>query len=136
MMFKRKRLPAALLPAHAGFSAVLTEVEAGKAALAGVMPTTRLPGTPLPDALLEFEDRTARAAGLMVAWRVPVLDEEWSACDQGLAQARERARRFREEAPDLGGFEGLIWAVEELMSPLEPFEAAALRFRALRTSSP
>lgn len=132
-MFKRKSLPPELLPIHAGFMAVLAEVEAGKAALAGVMPTTRLPGTPLPDALLEFENRTARASSLMDEWRAPVLDQEWSACDRGLVQARERARRFREEGPDLGGFEGLIWAVEELMSPLEPFEAAAIAFRTLRT---
>lgn len=131
-MFKRKRLPQALVPAHAAFSAVLAEVEAGKSALAGVMPTTRLPGTPLPDAILEFEDRTERATDGMSAWRVAEVLAEWEACEQGLAEARARARRFREEAPDLGGFEGLIWAVEEIMAPLEPFEAAALAFRALR----
>ena len=133
-MFRKKRLPEDLVPAYAGFLAVLAEVEAGKEALAGVMPTTRLPGTPLPDALLEFEDRTARAADLMGVWRVPRLRQHWDACDRGLVEARDRARRFREEGPDLGGFEGLIWAVEELMTPLEPFEAAALGFRALRTS--
>ena len=42
-----------------------------------------------------------------------------------------RASRFREEAPELGGFEGLIWAVEELLGPLEPFAEAAERFREL-----
>jgi hypothetical protein len=47
-------------------------------------------------------------------------------------EARARAARFREEAPDLGGFEGLIWAVETLIDPLEPFAAAAERFRSLR----
>jgi len=133
-MFKRKRLPPDLAPAHAAFSAVLDEVEAAKAALVGVMPTTRLPGTPLPDALLEFEERTAQAVELMAGWRAPELLGEWEACDSGLTEARERARRFREEGPELGGFEGLIWAVEELMAPFEPFEAAALRFRALRTT--
>lgn len=131
-MFKRKRLPASLEPAYAAFSEVLADVEAGKAALVGVMPTTRLPGTPLPDALLEFERRAGGATERMVGWRVPQLDTEWAACERGLEISLERARRFREEAPDLGGFEGLIWAVEELLSPLEPFEAAALRFRALR----
>ena len=54
-MFKRKRLPAELAPAYSSFLDVLVQVEAGKAALTGVMPTTRLPGTPLPDALFEFE---------------------------------------------------------------------------------
>jgi hypothetical protein len=134
LMLKRKKLPAGLVPAYDGFMGALAEVEAGKQALAGVMPTTRLPGTPLPDALLEFEERSAGAAELMASWRAPALEEVWTACDQGLAEARHRAKRFREEGPDLGGFEGLIWAVEQLMAPLEPFEAAALRFRALRTS--
>lgn len=133
-MFRRKVLPVQLVPAYSGFLTALAEVEAGKSALAGVMPTTRLPGTPLPDALLEFEDRVARAVELMADWRAPELLQEWSACDLGLAEALERARRFREEGPDLGGFEGLIWAVEELLAPLETFEVAALRFRALRTS--
>ncbi len=133
-MFKRKRLPVELARVYASFLDVLVQVEAGKAALTGVMPTTRLPGTPLPDALFEFEQRSARAGDLMAGWRVPALEEQWAACDRGLAGARERARQFREEAPDLGGFEGLIWAVEEMLTPLEPFEAAALRFRDLRTS--
>jgi len=133
-MFKRKRLPADLVPAHAAFHAALAEVEAGKAALAGVMPTTRLPGRPLPDALLEFEDRMAAAVALMPQWRADPVETEWSACSAGLADARDRARGFREEGPELGGFEGLIWAVEELLSPLVPFEGAAIAFRDLRTS--
>jgi hypothetical protein len=133
-MFKRKRLPADLVPVHAAFLATLAEVEAGKAALAGVMPTTRLPGRPLPDALMEFEDRIAAANARMAGWRADPVEREWTACADGLAESRERARRFREEGPDLGGFEGLIWTVEHLMSPLEPFEAAALAFRDLRTS--
>ena len=44
--------------------------------------------------------------------------------------ARSRTR-FREDAPELGGFEGLVWAVEELMAPLDLFATAAERFRAL-----
>ena len=52
----------------------------------------------------------------------------------GIPEALERARRFRESAPDLAGFEGLIWAVEDLLDPLEPFQAAAECFRSLRVS--
>jgi hypothetical protein len=36
------------------------------------------------------------------------------------------------DPPELGGFEGLIWAVDQLLAPLEAFEAAAERFRTLR----
>jgi hypothetical protein len=48
------------------------------------------------------------------------MEPQWTACEQGLVDAMSRAGRFREDAPELGGFEGLIWAVEELMAPLDP----------------
>lgn len=132
MMWRRKRLPAELAGPFDAFTAVLAEIEPAKRALTMVMPTTRLPGTPLPDALFEFESGLGRAQALMPAWRVEPVEHEWLACDAGLTEGLDRARRLREEAPDLGGFEGLIWAVERLLDPLEPFEAAATRFRSLR----
>ena len=39
---------------------------------------------------------------------------------------------LREDPPELGGFEGLIWVVDQVLAPLEAFEAAAERFRTLR----
>jgi hypothetical protein len=109
----------------------LEHLEPAKAALTGVMPTTRMPGRPFPDALAEFEEGLERAEERMPAWRVSALISEWIACEQGLTEARVRARRFREDAPEVGGFEGLIWAVEELMAPLDGFAVAAERFRGL-----
>lgn len=134
MIWRRKRMPAELEEPFRAFTAVLAEIEPAKQALTTVMPTTRLPGTPLPDALVEFETGIGRAQPLMVAWRVPPVESEWVACEAGLVEGLERARRLREDAPDLGGFEGLIWAVEQLMDPLEPFETAAVRFRSLRVA--
>jgi hypothetical protein len=133
---RRKHLPVELEECFETFDAVLAEVEPAKAALAAVMPTTRLPGLPLPDAVMEFEERIERAIEVMPGWRRPETEVVWGACDAGLAEALARSRRLRDEAPELGGFEGLIWAVEQLMSPLDPFEAAAERFRALRTVRP
>ena len=125
MIFRRKRLPLALQASFAAFRSVLAEVEPAKAALTEVMPTTRMPGRSLPDALLEFEERLAGGQNLMPGWRADEVESEWTACERGVVDALERARRFREEAPELGGFEGLIWAVEELLGPLEPFAEAA-----------
>ena len=85
----------------------------------------------LPDALAEFEEGLDRSQALMPAWRAPAIEPEWIACEQGLTEAGDRARRLREDAPELGGFEGLIWAVEELMAPLDSFATAAERFREL-----
>jgi len=130
-MLRRRQLPDHLRPAFAAFGDVLDLIEPAKEALTGVMPTTRMPGRPLPDALLQFEEGLGHAVELMPAWRDPDVETEWSACERGLADALERARRLREEAPELGGFEGLIWAMEQLLGPLEAFGAAAQRFRRL-----
>lgn len=132
MILRRKRLPPDLERASEAFRAVLDELEPAKEALTQVMPTTRLPGRPLADALLAFEERLSRAAGAMTAWRRLEVEEVWSSCDAGVAEARTRAARLRMDPPDLGGFEGLIWAVGELLEPLEVFEAAERRFRELR----
>ena len=131
MIFRRKRSPAELEAPFTAFRSVLAEVEPAKAALTEVMPTTRMPGRSLPDALLEFERGLALGGALMPGWRADEVESEWQACERGLADSLDRAKRFREEAPELGGFEGLIWAVEELLGPLEPFADAAERFRLL-----
>lgn len=131
MRLRCRRLPPELEAPFAGFCRVLEQIEPARAALTEVMPTTRLPGRSLPDALSEFEEGVARARTLMPAWRAEATESSWVACDNGIDEALRRARRLREEAPELGGFEGLIWAVEELMGPLEVFASAAERFRDL-----
>ena len=131
MILRRKRTTPEGQAAFDAFRDLLQHLEPAKAALTDVMPTTRMPGRPLPDALAEFEEGLARSEERMPAWRTPELEPEWLACEQGLADAMGRARRFREDAPELGGFEGLIWAVEELMAPLDVFATAAERFREL-----
>lgn len=134
MILRRKRLPADLTEPYERFRDVLAEVEPAKAALTEVMPTTRMPGRPLPDALADFETRLARAEVLMPGWRRPQTGEVWDACESGIRGARERARALREDPPDIAGFERLIWAVEHLMDPLDAFAAADARFRELRTT--
>lgn len=134
-MMKRKRLPADLIGAFEAFSEVLSQVEPAKTALTEVVPTTRLPGTPLPDAVQTFEEGIRAAVELMPAWRTPQTQDAWSACMNGLQVSLERARRLREDAPELGGFEGLLWAVDQLLAPLEDFHDAAEVFRSLRTRS-
>jgi len=131
-MLRKKKLQADLIGPLDGLRAVVSEVEAAKDAMTATVPTTRSAGTPLAEAILELEHRLAAAQALMPAWRRPDLENEWRACDDGIRESLERARRLREEAPDLGGFEGLIWAVDQLLAPLEAFQAAAERFRTLR----
>jgi hypothetical protein len=131
-MRRRKRLPEDLASARAAFEAILADVGAATRALTEVMPTSRLPGRSFPDALVEFEEGLARALAGMSGWRRPETEDGWLACDAGLDESLRRARDLRESAPDLGGFEGLIWAVDRLTAPLDPFEATAERFRRFR----
>jgi hypothetical protein len=131
-VFRRKRLPPELDPALVNLRAVVDEVEAAKSAMTGTVPSTRSAGTPLAEGILELEERLAAAQEMMPTWRRPELEAEWLACDAGIRESSERARRLREDPPELGGFEGLIWAVDQLLAPLEAFEAAAERFRTLR----
>jgi hypothetical protein len=132
-LFTRKReLPAGFEVSLDGLRKVVIEVEAAKAAMTGTVPSTRSPGTPLAEGILEFEQRLAAAQELMPTWRRSELEDEWLACDGGIRESLERARRLREDPPELGGFEGLIWAVDQLLTPLKAFEAAAERFRTLR----
>jgi DNA-binding transcriptional LysR family regulator len=131
-VFRRKRLTADRQAALDHLRTVVGEIEAAKDAMTSTVPTTRLPGTPLPDALLELEEHLGRAKQRMPAWGHPDVEAEWRACDEGIDESLRRATKLREEAPDLGGFEGLIWAVDQVLAPLEAFEAAAERFRTLR----
>jgi hypothetical protein len=131
-VFRRKRLSPELDEALVNLRAVVDEVEAAKQAMTGTVPSTRSTGTPLAEGILELELRLVAAQELMPTWRHPDLEAEWLACDAGIRESLERARHLREYPPELGGFEGLIWAVDQLLAPLEAFVAAAERFRTLR----
>lgn len=131
-MLRRRRLRPDLSGSLDALRRVVDEVEAAKRAMTGTVPSTRSAGTPLAEGILELEQRLTAAKELMPAWRHPELDVEWLACEAGIRESLERTRRLREDPPELGGFEGLIWAVDQLLAPLEAFEAAAERFRTLR----
>ena len=135
-MFRRKALPPELASSAEAFRRVLDELEPAKEGLAGALPTNRLPGRPLVDALLAFESALEHAGGLMPAWRRPEVEEVWQRCAEGIATASSRARTLRREAPDLGGFEGLLGTIQSLLDPLDPFEEAAARYRELRVRDP
>jgi hypothetical protein len=132
-VIRRKELPPALQPAFRAFSAVVDAIEPAKAAVADVLPSTRLPGRPLDDALAEYRAGIERATAGMAAWRRPELEEQWEACAAGLRTAAARAAALIDHEDDPVGFEGLLWTVQDLIEPLDPFVAAAEQFRSLRT---
>ena len=131
-MIRRKELPQELRPAFNAFSEVVEAIEPSKAAVADVLPGTRLPGRPLNDALVEYREGIERAQAAMGGWRRPEVEAEWQACAAGLDMAADRAARLVRHQDDPAGFEGLLGTVQALIEPLDPFVAAAERFRSLR----
>lgn len=92
---------------------VLARIERAKADLVTAVPSPRgIPGRPLADALLAFEEGLRDAAS-------PDVPEGWrTAIDESL----RRAERLRLEAPSLD-YEGLVGVLAALMEPLGALEA-------------
>jgi len=132
VVIRRKELPPELEPAFRGFSEVLDEIEPAKAAVADVLPGTRLPGRPLKDAVIEYRAGIDRAQARMAAWRRPELEAEWQACAEGLQLGEERVTTLLGKDDEPEGFEALLGTVQALIEPLDPFVAAAAGFRSLR----
>jgi hypothetical protein len=131
-MLRRRRLPPDLREAFDAFWDVAASVDRGTSALTQSVPSTRFGGRPLVDTLAEFEEALTEAAARMPAWHRPEVEDAWSRADAGLRLARRRAERLRTEAPDPGGFEGLIGLIGDLLAPLEAVGAAADAFGRLR----
>jgi hypothetical protein len=127
-----RRLPDGVRSALDGFRDVVGHVERAKGGLTDAVPTTRLPGRPLADALLGFEEELAAAGEAMPSWRVADLEDVWVACAEAIDEARAGAERLRMTAEPPAGFEALIGAIGDLLAPLDAFVAAADRFRDLR----
>lgn len=130
-MLKRKRIPAELEEAHAAFETTLGHVERAKEHLVAAVPSARAPGRPLAEALAEYEDGLGEARRSMPGWRRSETEAEWDSCDRALDEAVAAAERFRLETPDLP-FDALMFALQDLMVPLEAFEVAARGWRRLR----
>jgi hypothetical protein len=126
-----RRLPERLRPALDGYREVLGHVDRAGRALTDAVPTTRLPGRPLAEALLAFEDELAAAERSMPSWRADGLEAVWRSCSGAIAEARRRAERLRLGAGEPRGFEGLIGSIGDVLAPLEAFELAGQRFRVL-----
>jgi hypothetical protein len=128
----RRRLPEPLEERRRALEELLPTLERATAALTSSVPGTRLPGRPLAETLLEFEDGLRRVRHAMPTWRAPEVEDAWRAAARGLDRALELAEEVRTRAPEPEGFEGLIALVGDLLAPLEAFGAAERRFRELR----
>jgi hypothetical protein len=81
-VFRRRRLPEHLQRAFGAFEAIVPPLERAKAALTESVPGTRLPGRPLAETLLEFEEGLREVQDLLG----PL---------EAFAHAEERFKRLR-----------------------------------------
>lgn len=132
MFFRRRRLPSVLEASRRAFQDLLPGLEDAKSALLASVPGTRLPGRPLAETLLEFEEGLRQVRAGMETWRIPEVQDAWTRASDGLDEAIQQAERVRLSASAPTGFEELIGLVGDLMAPLEAFGDAAGRFRELR----
>jgi hypothetical protein len=128
----RRRVPEDVAGSLRAFGAVVPALDRARSALTASVPSTRLPGRPLAEALLEYEGALDEIAAGMDAWRAAVVEEVWVRCDRSLIEARRLAERVRTRAPAPDGFQGLIGLIGDLLAPLDAFDDAAERFRELR----
>jgi hypothetical protein len=132
VILRRRRMPEEVAEAWRAFEALIPALERARTALTTSVPSTRLPGRPLAEALLEFEEALDEVSAGMPSWRVSALEPEWARASDGLAEALALAERVRVEAEPPRGFEALIGLIGELLAPLDAFNEAAERFRDLR----
>ncbi len=131
-VLRRKRLPDDLAESGEGFAFTLRLVESAKESIATALPTSRTPGRALGEALFAFEEDLRDAGGTIDGWWHPAVASEWEPCRDGILESLRRAERLRLDAPELS-FDQMAFTIQDLIAPLEPFEDAAVVFRALRT---
>jgi hypothetical protein len=119
----RRRAPPDAALVRRAFEATLERVEAAKASLVAAVPTARVEGRPLADAVLGFEGELRAALSGMDAWRRNEHERLWRNCRDGIGDALRRAERARLGAPALD-FEALVDLIGEMMAPLDPFAEA------------
>jgi hypothetical protein len=136
-MPRRGREPPDAVIVWRAFEAVAERVEAGKAALVAAVPTARVEGRPVAEALLEFEGELRAAQERMDAWLRSEHRRLWAACRDGLDEALRMAEGARLQAQSLD-FESLVDLIGRLMEPLDPFAEAerSLKVRRRRFRRP
>jgi hypothetical protein len=132
VILRRRRLPDHLESPSRAFDELIPSLERAKAALTESVAGTRLPGRPLAESLSEFEDGLREVRARMGGWRAPEVERAWLDASAGLDGSLELAERVRTEGTPPQGFEGLIALIGDLLAPLDAFDEAVERFRALR----
>ena len=135
MAWKRRRVDVSVEVAAATerFRPVVEWVNEARASLLLGVPSGRGPFLPLAEALARFEAGLSRASEEMPGWRTEELEPEWLACRSALDRTVAAAEGLRlRESPQ--GYEALAPLLDEMLEPLDAFDAAADRLRQMGAS--
>jgi hypothetical protein len=124
----RKRTSARDDPALSAFASAASLIDGAQRALLAAIPTSRDPGIPLGEALDAFLEALNAAGAAMPPWRDERWADDWKACSDGIAEARDAARRLKNLKVSLT-FEQLNAQIGDVLYPLDAFVDAE---RALR----
>lgn len=132
-MFRRKSLPAELVPAHQAFNDQVDRLVAARRALLSCLPVGRVEPAPVEVGLDLLDDVIGELQDELPAWRTPPLEEAWQLCADALELSRTKIPVAKRVAEETGELEELLGAVEDVDEPLShAFGQAEKRFRALR----
>jgi hypothetical protein len=127
---RRAAASAEIVGAAAKFRLVFERINDARDSLLLGVPSGRAPLLPLAEALAGFEAGLATASEEMPEWRTADLEPEWLACRSALDRAMTAAEGLRlGESPQ--GYEAMAPLLDEVLEPLDAFDAAARRFRRL-----
>jgi hypothetical protein len=131
-MFKRKQMPADLVPAWEAFQAQAERVEQARQALLSCLPVGRVEPAPIGVGLDLLRDELAAVEPQLGAWRVPAVEAHWAACRESFAEATEAIPEAREVAGTTGELEELLDAVGDVVAPLDAWHDAERHWLRLR----
>lgn len=115
-------------PRDPALHAVLEQIDRAKDLLLAAVPSPRgKVSVPLAEAVFGFEQALAVAKGSLGSWDGPLRP----ACETALSEALAAAERLRLAAPPLD-YEAMVYALDDLLAPLEAFAEAHRDLRGRR----
>ena len=126
---RRPPLPSDALVAWEAFLACAGRLEAGRRVLLGTLPVGRVQPAPIATGTGALRSAIEDVRGWMPDWRLPELDDEWSACHSALDRASAEIDAIDAVAASTEELDDVLDPVRHLMDRLDAFADAEAAFR-------
>jgi hypothetical protein len=129
LLRRRPPLPSVALGAWEGFLACAGRLEAGRRVLLGTLPVGRVLPAPIATGTGALRSAIEDVRVWMPDWRLPELDDEWSACHSALDHASAELDAIDAVAASTEELDDVLDPVRHLMDRLDVFADAEAAFR-------